>query len=98
MFATSVSSGVLTAVVIVLALSIVFGSSPSFVTVTLPCLSTAICSSVRPGFASLTAFLIAAFSSADKSNGFFTATFAGSFNSSAGFAVPSKATSASFNC
>ena len=41
-FATSVSFGVFTSVDIVLSLPIVFGSSPGFVTVTLPSLSTAI--------------------------------------------------------
>ena len=84
MFATSVTAGAFTSVDTVLSFDIVFASSPGFVTVTLPSLSTAIWSSFRPGFASLTAFLIAAFSSSVKFAGFLTATFAGSFNSAPG--------------
>ena len=83
LFATSVTSGAFTSVDTVLSLPIVFGFSPSFVTVTLPSLSTAIWSSFRPGFAFLTASLIAAFSSSVNLDGSFTATFSGSFNSSA---------------
>ena len=98
MFATSVSSGTFIVVDTVFSLSIVFGVSPGFVTFTLPSLSTWICSSIKPEFAFITASLTAFISSADKFVLSFTATFAGSFNSSAGFAVPSNAASASFNC
>ena len=86
LFATSVIAGAFTSVDTVLSLPSVFGCSPSFVTVTLPSLYTAICSSVRPGFAFLTASLIACFSSFVKFVGSFTATFAGSFNSDPGVA------------
>ena len=84
LFATSVSSGAFTSLDTVLSLPNVFGCSPGFVTVTLPSLSTAIWSSVRPGFAFLTASLIACFSSGVKFAGSFTATFAGSTNSAPG--------------
>ena len=84
---TSVGVGVFTSVDIVLSFPIVFGSSPGFVIVTDPSSLTLIWSSVKSGFAFLTASLIACFSSGVKFAGSFTATFDGSFNSfaSAGF-------------
>ena len=92
LFATSVSVGKFIVADTVLSFPIVFGVSPCFVTVTLPSLSTAIWSSVRPGFAFLTASLIACFSASVKFAGSFTATFAGSFNSAPGVASPTADT------